>query len=845
MSRRGAFVASSIALAVAFGNPSAAAAASPYPATLPDFAHPGTPHAGLLTPASGDNDRSMLVVFGEFNDVAATPNVDAASIATQFFANSFGSVADFYRTSSFGKLTFTPAAESSGTANDGVVTVDLGAIATFNANPPDAGGYPSIGLHGDAIRGRKVVEAANAAVNFASFDRNSDGNVGDDELVVFLVQEANPTATDTNDCGATRSIKAGAALDGKTLNKAWSGGTTLTNTITNIHEISHQALGHNDHGYSAGTLDITGPTCPGGTPNTWAWDYNSWHKLHFGWIAPIIVTKDGYYDTGRWDTTGQAYILYDYDRGAQDYYLVENRVVTPGSYEKDAADSGLVIWRVDDRRFGMAPPNPYQLMRPDGTLSTGVYGGSSTDAWDPSDLATPQTTLDRPWSDGTDSKVAVRAIGPRGNTTRAYFDVRGPGILVNPSATVQTVLMAQTSPITFPVMNTGEATDSFAFTLVGLPAGWSATTQTQSIAADTVGTATVQLTVPGNVAVGNYTLTARGASATDSAVTTDAPITVKVEKRPTTLAYTGTLTADYSDPATVSAILTDTTSGAALAGKTVAFTIGTQSTTATTNSTGTASATIVINQPSATLTVDSAFTGDGTYVASSDSDSFAITKETLSFMYSGSTLVALGTTPTLAATGTEEADGSAGDLTLAQAQFSLAPTLTTTPFSYVAAMNAGGFGTTVASGLPVDVWTVSVAVPASNAYWEGSTAASTELILYDPAARFTGDAGGRDSVGNPIAVKLDAQYDRRGPKASIDVRFSGGSFTSRTPTWIVQVGDVAIIQATGSLNGSAATLRLRVDDLAEPGRPDTFRVQIGSYDSGTVTAVTGNLQSHL
>jgi len=62
-----------------------AALAATYPTTAFDFAHPGTPHAALLSPASGDNDRPMLVIFGRFNDVGDTPNVDAASIATQFF----------------------------------------------------------------------------------------------------------------------------------------------------------------------------------------------------------------------------------------------------------------------------------------------------------------------------------------------------------------------------------------------------------------------------------------------------------------------------------------------------------------------------------------------------------------------------------------------------------------------------------------------------------------------------------------------------------------------------------------------------------------------------------------
>ncbi len=116
-----------------------AASAATYPSPAFDFAHPGSPHAGLLTSASGTNDRPMLVVFGEFNDVAATANVDAGSIATQFFGTGFGSAAEFFRATSFGKLVFSPAAESSGTANDGDVTVDLGSYADFIANPADKG----------------------------------------------------------------------------------------------------------------------------------------------------------------------------------------------------------------------------------------------------------------------------------------------------------------------------------------------------------------------------------------------------------------------------------------------------------------------------------------------------------------------------------------------------------------------------------------------------------------------------------------------------------------------------------------------------------------------------------
>ena len=324
-------------------------------------------------------------------------------------------------------------------------------------------------------------------------------------------------------------------------------------------------------------------------------------------------------------------------------------------------------------------------------------------------------------------------------------------------------------------------------------------------------------------------------------------VTIRVVKRGTTLAYTGATTADYSDPAVVSAVLTDTATGQPIGGKAIDITLGTKSTDPDpmTDATGAVTGSITIDQPSGSVDVTASFAGDGTYLGTSDTAPFTITKETLSIVYSGSTLVQVGSTPALSATATEESDGSAGDLTKATVAFSLVPTLTSTPFSYESAVSATGASTASATGLPVDVWSVTVAVPPSNAYWTGSTATATELVLFDPTARFTGDAAGSDTSGASITVKLDVRYDARlRPRGSINVRYSGKSFTGKDPVWIVQVGNVAIIEQIGTLNGARATLRLRVDDNAEPARPDTFRVRIGTYDSGTTTVTTGNLQSH-
>ena len=96
-----------------------------------------------------------------------------------------------------------------------------------------------------------------------------------------------------------------------------------------------------------------------------------------------------------------------------------------------------------------------------------------------------------------------------------------------------------------------------------------------------------------------------------------------------------------------------------------------------------------------------------------------------------------------------------------------------------------------------------------------------------------------------ISISFECRYDRSTrPRGSVRVKFSGGKISGKDPTWIVQVGSVAIFQTVGTLNGAVATLRLRVDDNGEPARRDTFRARIGAYDSGTVSVTSGNLQSH-
>src|SRR4051794_12743862 len=366
----------------------------------------------LYNAANAATPRPLLVIQTTFTDIATPAGLNDSATAARVFGPSFPNVGGYFSAVSFGKLTFTPAPETCGATNDGVVTINVGDSATFIALP-------------DPALNRTVLDAVNAlgCVDFAKYDVNGDGNLTDTEIA-FLQIDATP-----RNCGATRSITPGASYNGKTIDagKGMSDSASATNILTLAHEVGHQTLDTRDlYGFGAGSFDLYGPTC--GAPDTTMFEFNAWQKLHLGWLSPTVVSKDGYYTVPRADTSPAAFLLYDPDKGTNDYFMVENREPTAGTYDKDASDGGLVIWRADDAQYNSASVSvrPIDIVRPDGTTNPGwsggtCYGGSNGDAWDPSDPASLQRTMSRTWRDGTASNVAVRAIPDKSSSMRVYF----------------------------------------------------------------------------------------------------------------------------------------------------------------------------------------------------------------------------------------------------------------------------------------------------------------------------------------------------------------------------------------------------------------------------------------
>ena len=115
---------------------------------------------------------------------------------------------------------------------------------------------------------------------------------------------------------------------------------------------------------------------------------------------------------------------------------------------------------------------------------------------------------------------------------------------------------------------------------------------------------------------------------------------------PTTLTVSAG-TSDFADAGTVSAVLTNSVTGATIAGEPVILTLnGTQSCNATTNAHGVASCSITPNEPAATYVLSASFAGDTStapqLLPSTGSNSFVVTHEETSITYTGPSVAVSG-----------------------------------------------------------------------------------------------------------------------------------------------------------------------------------------------------------
>ena len=122
---------------------------------------------------------------------------------------------------------------------------------------------------------------------------------------------------------------------------------------------------------------------------------------------------------------------------------------------------------------------------------------------------------------------------------------------------------------------------------------------------------------------------------------------------PTTLTVSAG-TSDFADAGTVSAVLTNSITGATISGEPVTLTLnGTQSCNATTNASGVASCSITPNEPAATYSLTATFGGDMSkapqLLSSAGKNNYIVTLEESGIAYTGPTVAVIGSSFTLSA----------------------------------------------------------------------------------------------------------------------------------------------------------------------------------------------------
>ena len=459
------------------------------------------------------------------------------------------------------------------------------------------------------------------------------------------------------------------------------------------------------------------------------------------------------------------------------------------------------------------------------------------------------------------------------------FAIRGMGVSATSSSDQKTVTAGTDVPnncashFTYTGATTGDyndaatlmavLTDAVGLPIANVPVTLAIGGQSCPANTDATGTATCQVTP--TVDPGSYTITETFAGAPGYNAVTDTSQTLTVTKEESSLAYNGPLTVHYHDPFTASATLTDPVDGTPIANKPITFTLGgVDSCPATTDGSGNASCSLTPHV-TGTQNIVASFVGDTDYLASSDTQSFAITPEETTMNYTGPTVILAGAsgaklTATLVEDGSNDNDGDGGSpgpipaQTVTLSVGSQSCTGTTDP--------SGGVTCTIPSvTVPLGPETVK-AVFAGNAYYQPASDSKSAIVFAFPLrGAFTlGDNTVATAGSNRVTWWSFGWYARnsitggvapmsfKGFAGSISTlpttspaNFCGSSFTTRTgnspppvsgiPSYMGVLVTSSVTQPNSTIKGhwsEIVVVKTNPGYATSPGHPGTGTV-VGTF----------------
>jgi hypothetical protein len=268
---------------------------------------------------------------------------------------------------------------------------------------------------------------------------------------------------------------------------------------------------------------------------------------------------------------------------------------------------------------------------------------------DGTDLGGPQTV------DGSGHAfVSTSALEVANHAITAAFTSTDPNTLNSSGALSQTVQRADTQTGVTSSRNPSELGQSVTFTAqvsavspgAGTPGGSvqfsdNGTDFGAPQSLDGSGGASIPTTA---LTVGVHTIAATYTPAGGSYNGSSGSVSQTVERARTTLTYDGATSGDFHDAAVLAATLTRQFDGSPISGKSVHFTMASESCDGVTDAAGRASCSITPEEPAGGYTVAASFAGDAGSQPSSDSRAFMVTREQTSVTYTGGTVILNGGT---------------------------------------------------------------------------------------------------------------------------------------------------------------------------------------------------------
>ena len=204
-------------------------------------------------------------------------------------------------------------------------------------------------------------------------------------------------------------------------------------------------------------------------------------------------------------------------------------------------------------------------------------------------------------------------------------------------------------------------------------------------------------------------------------------------------------TSDYHDPGTLRAVLTDAKTGDPIGGRSVAFTMSTESCSDTTNASGVATCSVIPQVAAGDYPIDASFGGDAQHNPTTGTATYTVTREETTTTYTGPTVIQNGQSLTMS--GVLEEDGvvpiAGRTLTLTLGTGGSAQSCTGTT-------NASGSAScAVTVSQPLGPGTVSAAF-AGDAFYEPSSDSASTILFEFPAGGSFVIGDGNASAGSAV-----------------------------------------------------------------------------------------------